>query len=86
MPPPSTTSPTSVTEAIGTMCNAMRRASSVTTARATASPARAAAKTERASYGAASTVSAPWAEASRSAVCERAAAQGSSSRSRPAAT
>ena len=51
MPPPSTTSPTSVTAAIGAMCSAIRRASSLTTSRASASPARAAAKIERASKG-----------------------------------
>src|SRR5206468_994996 len=42
MPPPSTTRPTSVTAAIGTMWRAIRSASSSTTARATPSPARAA--------------------------------------------
>ena len=45
-----------MTAAIGAMCSAIRRASSATTSRATGSPARAAAKIERGSYGGSSTV------------------------------
>ena len=74
MPPPSTTSATSVTAAIGTMCSAMRRASSSTTSRASASPPRAAAKIARASYGGESGVGAP--SASRCASADSAAAHG----------
>ena len=84
MPPPRTTSPTSVTAAMGTMCSAMRRASSTTTARATGSPLRAEANTERASYGGVSVVRAP--AASRSATAASAAAHGSRSCSSPTRT
>ena len=58
MPPPMTTSATSATAAIGTMWAAIRRASSSTTARASSSPARAAPKIARTSYGGVSEVAA----------------------------
>ncbi len=57
----------------------MRRASSATTVDATASPRRAAAKTEGASYGGASDVSLGRSPASRSASSDSALAHGSKS-------
>ncbi len=64
-PPPRTTSETSVTAATGTTCRAIRRATSWTTASASASPARAAAKMSRAPYGAHSVVGRPVAHQPR---------------------
>ena len=76
----------SVTAEIGAMWSAIRRASSCTTLRAISSPARAAAKIPRASYGGCNVVLAPFSETSRSASAEIADAHGSISSSRPAAT
>ena len=66
-PPPSTTSDTSATDAIGTRCSAMRRAVSSTTARPSGSFARAAEKIARASNGGPSSVSKERSSARRAA-------------------
>ena len=85
MPPPRTTSATSVTAAIGAMCSAIRRASSSTTSPASASPARAAREDARASKGGTS-ASRRRPAASRAASAETAPAHGSISSPSPRAT